>query len=329
MKRYLILLVVLFTLFVSGCGKLSVIIHTTLNLDGSITQQIETRGEGVFGYYGAETADELQKEGWGVKTKQEGDATVQTATKRFDPKDLKKQVPTSFLNLGASEFLLSPHEDPSSEVMTVNMKNYLFLRYYDCEVKLRGWETGKPTICSSCGGSGKEICSSCGGSGRGKCLYCGGTGQAEDPWEGLMGPCHICGGSGRAQCSACEGTGKIDCFFCGGTGKAPEIETQAYELAKRMVSVTYKLTVPGRILESNADELNDKKDTATWFFTVDDIERGRSISVFARYVNWRLIAILGVILIIVATTIVILVLRKSRIKTIEVEAHGDARTGSA
>lgn len=64
----------------------------------------------------------------------------------------------------------------------------------------------------------------------------------------------------------------------------------AKALASSMFSFTWKLTVPGKILSTNADSV--KGNTVSWLFDMKSLERGRTISLEGEY--FKISAVIGV-----------------------------------
>jgi len=85
------------------------------------------------------------------------------------------------------------------------------------------------------------------------------------------------------------------------------------ELVKNMFSMSWTITLPGKIIETNAD--NIEENSATWYFDINSLNEGRHIMIRTRYVNWLVVGILiAVVLATIVSVVVFLLVRKRRSK---------------
>ena len=76
-----------------------------------------------------------------------------------------------------------------------------------------------------------------------------------------------------------------------------------------MFSMSWTLDLPGEIIETNADTYD--KDTATWYFDIESLERDRKITIKTKYTNWTSIYIaIGVLVVIVGIITFFIIKRK-------------------
>lgn len=81
-----------------------------------------------------------------------------------------------------------------------------------------------------------------------------------------------------------------------GTETGTEYEELAKLMLKGMFNMSWTLTLPGKIVESNADTIEDN--SATWYFDIDSLEKDHYMTVHSRYINWPVIG--GIVAAIVA-----------------------------
>ena len=75
-----------------------------------------------------------------------------------------------------------------------------------------------------------------------------------------------------------------------------------------MFSVSWSITLPGEITETNADYHD--LDTATWNFTYSAIQNGHYMSVKSTYIDWPII--LGIVAGIIVIVVVIYLMSRRR-----------------
>jgi len=75
-----------------------------------------------------------------------------------------------------------------------------------------------------------------------------------------------------------------------------EFEEMIEEAVQGMFSMSWTVTLPGQIVETNAD--SSEGSSATWYFDIDSLERGRHMMIRTRYLNWP--ALGGLIAVILA-----------------------------
>ena len=67
-------------------------------------------------------------------------------------------------------------------------------------------------------------------------------------------------------------------------------------ILRSMFSMSWTLTMPGEVIETNADAIDGN--SATWYFDIDSLEKERYMMVHSRYINWPLVGgIAGVIVV--------------------------------
>jgi hypothetical protein len=80
------------------------------------------------------------------------------------------------------------------------------------------------------------------------------------------------------------------------------------QLLEGLFSMSWAITLPGEITESNADSTQDS--TATWVFDIGSLDQDQEIAVRSRLVNWSFIAGTAAGLAVLAGAVVFLVIRK-------------------
>jgi hypothetical protein len=78
-------------------------------------------------------------------------------------------------------------------------------------------------------------------------------------------------------------------------------------------SMSWSITLPGEITESNADSIQDS--TATWIFDIGSLDQDQEIAVHSRLINWPFIAGTSAGLLVLTGVVVFLVLRKRAART--------------
>lgn len=87
------------------------------------------------------------------------------------------------------------------------------------------------------------------------------------------------------------------------------------EALKEMFTMSWTISLPGKIVKSNADVIQGG--SATWCFDIDSFEQDRYTEVHTRYTNWPVIGgLLGVIFIALAGGLGMTFIRKRRAKII-------------
>ena len=85
------------------------------------------------------------------------------------------------------------------------------------------------------------------------------------------------------------------------------------QLLQGLFSMSWSITLPGEITESNADSIQDS--TATWVFDIGSLDQDQEIAVRSRLINWPFIAGTAAGLLALAGVVVFLVLRKRAART--------------
>ncbi len=85
------------------------------------------------------------------------------------------------------------------------------------------------------------------------------------------------------------------------------------QLLEGLFSMSWSITLPGEITESNADSVQDN--TATWFFDIGSLDQDQGIAVRSRLINWPFIAGTSAGLLVLAGVVVFLILRKRAART--------------
>ena len=85
------------------------------------------------------------------------------------------------------------------------------------------------------------------------------------------------------------------------------------QLLQGLFSMSWSITLPGEITESNADSIQDS--TATWFFDIGSLDQNQGIAVRSRLINWPFIAGTSAGLLVLAGVVTFLVLRKRAART--------------
>ena len=85
------------------------------------------------------------------------------------------------------------------------------------------------------------------------------------------------------------------------------------QLLEGLFSMSWAITLPGEITESNADSVQDS--TATWVFDIGSLDQDQEIAVRSRLINWPFIAGTSAGLLALAGVVVFLVLRKRAART--------------
>lgn len=80
------------------------------------------------------------------------------------------------------------------------------------------------------------------------------------------------------------------------------------QLLQGLFSMSWSITLPGEITESNADSVQDS--TATWIFDISSLDQNQGIAVRSRLINWPFIAGTSAGLLVLAGVVTFLVLRK-------------------
>ncbi len=85
------------------------------------------------------------------------------------------------------------------------------------------------------------------------------------------------------------------------------------QLLEGLFSMSWSITLPGEITESNADSIQDN--TATWIFDIGSLDQDQEIAVHSRLINWPFIAGTSAGLLVLTGVVVFLVLRKRAART--------------
>jgi hypothetical protein len=85
------------------------------------------------------------------------------------------------------------------------------------------------------------------------------------------------------------------------------------QLLEGLFSMSWAITLPGEITESNADSIMDS--TATWIFEINSLDQDQEIAVRSRLINWPFIAGTSAGLAVLAGVVIFLVLRKRAART--------------
>ena len=85
------------------------------------------------------------------------------------------------------------------------------------------------------------------------------------------------------------------------------------QLLQGLFSMSWSITLPGEITESNADSIQDS--TATWVFDIGSLDQDQEIAVRSRLINWPFIAGTSAGLLVLAGVVVFLVLRRRAART--------------
>ncbi len=80
-------------------------------------------------------------------------------------------------------------------------------------------------------------------------------------------------------------------------GEGGEFDELAGMMLEGMFDISWKITLPGKIVESNADFIEGS--SATWDFDIDSLTSGRYLMLHSQYTNWPVIGgiIAGVVLV--------------------------------
>lgn len=85
------------------------------------------------------------------------------------------------------------------------------------------------------------------------------------------------------------------------------------EVVKSMFSMSWTVTLPGKIIETNADTIEGN--SATWYFDINSLEEGHHMMIHTRYVNWLIVGgLIAVVLTAIVSVVVFLLVRKRRSK---------------
>lgn len=85
------------------------------------------------------------------------------------------------------------------------------------------------------------------------------------------------------------------------------------EIVKSMFSMSWTITLPGKIIETNADTIEGN--SATWYFDINSLEEGHHMMIRTRYINWLVVGILiAVVLAAIVSVVVFLLVRKRNSK---------------
>jgi len=79
-------------------------------------------------------------------------------------------------------------------------------------------------------------------------------------------------------------------------------------MLKSMFSMSWTLSLPGNIVETNADAVQDN--SATWYFDVDSLAKDRYMMVHTRYVNWPIIGIIAGVVVVGVGLFILFVVRR-------------------
>ena len=85
------------------------------------------------------------------------------------------------------------------------------------------------------------------------------------------------------------------------------------QLLQGLFSMSWSITLPGEITESNADSIQDS--TATWVFDIGSLDQDQEIAVRSRLINWPFIAGTSAGLLVLAGVVTFLVLRRRAART--------------
>ncbi len=85
------------------------------------------------------------------------------------------------------------------------------------------------------------------------------------------------------------------------------------QLLEGLFSMSWAITLPGEITESNADSIQNG--TATWVFDIGSLDQDQEIAVRSRLINWPFIAGTAAGLLVLAGVVVFLVLRRRATRT--------------
>ena len=85
------------------------------------------------------------------------------------------------------------------------------------------------------------------------------------------------------------------------------------QLLQGLFSMSWSITLPGEITESNADSVQDS--TATWIFDISSLDQNQGIAVRSRLINWPFIAGTSAGLLVLAGVVTFLVLRRRAART--------------
>lgn len=103
------------------------------------------------------------------------------------------------------------------------------------------------------------------------------------------------------------GEGPVGTMFEGEEG---EFEELGGVLLEDMLNISWTVTLPGNIVESNADTFEG--DSAIWYFDIEPLEGDRYLTAYSRETNWAVIGgIIAAVLVVLALVIYLLVRRKT------------------
>lgn len=96
-------------------------------------------------------------------------------------------------------------------------------------------------------------------------------------------------------------------------GEFAELEKTMQEALKAMFSMSWTITLPGQIIETNADTTEGS--SATWYFDIDSLAQGRHMMIHTKYVNWPIVGgLIAIVVIAIASTGMFLLIRKRQAK---------------
>ena len=118
--------------FITGCGRIDVNLHTTVKTNGDIVQEVKYTSSGAIGNLlgSSMNPSDLEAQGWVVETTQSGDSSVVTAAKTF-----KKGEGFSLLGNGSDS-------SPAVKDVKFTVNNYLIFRNYHIEGTLEAIPAG-------------------------------------------------------------------------------------------------------------------------------------------------------------------------------------------
>jgi hypothetical protein len=92
-----------------------------------------------------------------------------------------------------------------------------------------------------------------------------------------------------------------------------EFEELAEMMLEGMLDISWTITLPGKIVESNADTVEGG--SATWEFDTSSLASGRYLMVHSQYTNWPVIGGIIAGVVVVLALVVFLIIRKRRTPT--------------
>lgn len=272
------LTLILFALFVQGCGTLELNIKTVFLTNGSCKRTINLVAEGIF----ADELDKLnldndiRKEGWEIKTYKEAGKIHKVLSREFAASNRIEGCPQSIMGFstGSNTFHLQNAQ--------FSRRGFFPYQYYEYRETISPSTELASNKCFVCNGTGLTTCESCGGTGSCPCTTCAGTGYIYTIYGYLR--CPGCGGSKRNTCFICSGTGRETCFACCGTGLPGAIQKSMIRRVENMVRMQNEVVLPGKIVASNADR--SKGNLQTWDITFTRLETGMTMAATSRRLNW-------------------------------------------